>query len=357
VARPNGYAPPVNGDEIRDTWFLDGGSWWGSGACDGYLASEVDDVLRRVAAELDAGRPAGPLIENAMFRLGKGRRAYNTDAVDWFLDQLLLSQDRFGPAGATTDPWRDVGDVTQLVLGRVSGLAGRYSPPHKPTPRKAWRWFAGQCENAWRDFGQQPGVQLRWEQVQLGAERWELRTTAQQTLASLDFWGPVRTMLWWSDQPKTVSAGGRRFTFQEMDRARSSSPVIAEIADRDARDGVGHFAEPIHSRRLPSVTGLVDEGGTPILYTSGTNFSWRACFCVTFPDGRWLRFLVRGTKEANAIMTAVDQAGNKVARYRIIDSGLEITVNPGQKLTDELALAIAIPARSQLRTYSLMPNG
>jgi hypothetical protein len=48
-------------------------------------------------------------------------------------------------------------------------------------------------------------------------------------------------------------------------------------------------------------------------------------------------------------MTAVDQAGAKVARYRIIgkpwtitQDTMEITVHPGQLLTDELAIAIAM---------------
>jgi hypothetical protein len=35
-------------------------------------------------------------------------------------------------------------------------------------------------------------------------------------------------------------------------------------------------------------------------------------------------------------MTAVDQAGNKIARYR----ARQITVHPDQSLTDELVLAI-----------------
>ena len=52
-------------------------------------------------------------------------------------------------------------------------------------------------------------------------------------------------------------------------------------------------------------------------------------------------------------MTAVDQAGDEVARYRIVGSKLgltilwnaiEITVSPSQELTDELVLAIAISA-------------
>lgn len=49
-------------------------------------------------------------------------------------------------------------------------------------------------------------------------------------------------------------------------------------------------------------------------------------------------------------MTAVDQAGNRAARYRIISSRyfagdtVEITVRPDWKMTDELALAIATSA-------------
>jgi hypothetical protein len=95
---------------------------------------------------------------------------------------------------------------------------------------------------------------------------------------------------------------------------------------------------------------LVDETGIPILYTSGHNVFGRATECISFPDQRWLRFWVRGTHQMNAIMTAVDQAGNRVARYRITGKGVttpkhvEITVHPDQKLTDELVLAIAISA-------------
>ena len=103
---------------------------------------------------------------------------------------------------------------------------------------------------------------------------------------------------------------------------------------------------------------LLDETGMPILYASGRNYDHSALACITFPDQRWLRFPVRGTRQANAIMTAVNQAGNKVARYRVIGmipgpsaphfSGLwktiEITVHPGQQLTDELALALTISA-------------
>ena len=108
---------------------------------------------------------------------------------------------------------------------------------------------------------------------------------------------------------------------------------------------------------------LVDQTGEPILYTSGQNFYRRAYASISFPDQRWLRFLVRGTEPWNAIMTAVDQAGNRVARYRIGGWGItlnrsivEITVHPGWELTDALALAIAISA-PWLGSYFSEPSG
>jgi hypothetical protein len=313
VARRGRWILAVNDDEIHGAWFLDGGSrWWGPGLRSGYDALEVDELLRRVAAELDARRPAGPLIENTTFQRGSGERTYNVDAVDWFLDQLLLTEDHAEPDGTSADPWRDVGDVTQLVLGGVSGLAQRYSPNQQPTPRETWKSFSGQCENAWRDFRQEGGIQLpgQWHVY------WEPRTW-QQTLVS------------WHAEPgwgnEAIRAGGRRFRFQKMDRGRSSSSVIADIVARAAWDEDGHFAEPRQRRKPPRVAGLMDEAGSPVLYISGENFSMRACFCVTFPDGQWLRFLVRGTKEANAIMTAVNQAGSRSPGTGLTASSIVVT--------------------------------
>jgi DivIVA domain-containing protein len=214
----------MNGDEVRDAWFLRRPK--------GYDASEVDDLLDRVAAELDAGRPVGPLIETATFQ--KKNEGYDIDAVDWFLDQLILHPGHAERAGTSADAWRDL-PVTQFARGRVSGLAG---PPRQFQP-----YFAEECRKAWRDFGQQPGMSLTWGWSGrllpgLAPFRCELRTAETQTVASGDWY-------------------------------------------------------------------------------------------------------------ANAIMTAVDQAGNKIARYRRvagrtgIDQKVEITIHPNQKLTDELVLAIA----------------
>lgn len=219
--------------------------------------------------------------------------------------------------------------------------------------------FLQACQSAWRDFGQHHGTRLRWVKATPGlvrSARYELRTAEQQTIASR------------VAGHRTVEAGGRSFTWKKTSlpvgsTAGSWPPGVAELATRSRRDVVGHFAAGTRSGRAPrwvrAVSELVDEAGTPVLYASGRCYDERAAVRVTFPDQRWLRFLVRGTHPENAIMTAVDQAGNRVVRYRRPAEGwdtVEITVNPNWQLTDELILVIAISA-SYLKSYFDSPHG
>ncbi len=341
MAGPGRQVPPVNGDQGRGTSFFSRRS-----GGPGYDAVDVDDLLRRVAAELDSSRPAGPVIERATFRGASGRR-YDVDAVDWFLEQLARGPNDCELAGLCPDPW---GELTVAQFTRSS-----VSDPAKE-PGKWRKDFARECENAWRDFDQQPGIYLRWERVggRFRAARFEfeLRMADQQTIASVRGW-PIYGRM-------TVNAAGRSFTVNTPKiRARSTAdswpPGIAEIAARSWRDHAGHFAADTmkasaQRREARGIRELIDEAGMPILSTSGHSYYRRAYARVTFPDKRWLRFLVRGTGRRNAIMTAVDQARNKVARYRITRSDsingfleeVEIAVHPDRKLTDELILTIAI---------------
>jgi hypothetical protein len=121
VTGPGSNAPRVTGDEVRDTLF------WPPQQGAGYDAREVDDLVRRVAAELDAGRPAGPVIENAVLRRRIWGERYDIDAVDWFLGQLLLPPGRVELAGIAVDPWGDLA-MARLDLGGVNGLA-RFCAP------------------------------------------------------------------------------------------------------------------------------------------------------------------------------------------------------------------------------------
>jgi hypothetical protein len=341
VARPGSNAPPVNGGQIRDTLFCRVVPW----PVPGYDPQQVDDLCRRVAAELDAGGSARPLIENAAFRRRINGLRYDIDAVDWFLDQFLSPPGHPELGAIAEDPWGDL---------PVVRIAQRTSEKYA---------FELQCDSAWRDFGQVPGTHLWFGKVARGLT--ELRTAEQQTLASVR--GSWR---------EAFSAGGRSFTLHRP--SGSSSPAVAEFLARAARDDVGHYAENTRTRNFRADQGfesdislflceLVDETGTPVLHTTGRNSTWRACACILFPDQRRLRFLVRGSVPANAIMTAVDQAGNKVARYRYIaKSGrqikhssrgpAEIIVHPSQKLTDELALALTLSA-NWFGQYFSSPSG
>jgi DivIVA domain-containing protein len=317
AVRPCIGGRPVNGDDVRHARFI--GNGWG------YDAFEVDDLLRRVADAIDAGQAAGLLRENTTFRLSRSR-GYDIDAVDWFFGQLRRREEHSEVAGTSTDPWRDLAVVNHYTLARPSHLAD-------PSARPSWRarrkymadgrkYLSEDCANAWRDFGQQPGMHLRWGQV--AARRYELRTPERQTIASYHH-GSSTDVRW--PERATLGTGGRNFALQAPP-ARSLSPADVEI---------------------------FDETGTLFFDVSGRNFETRARARVTFPRRRWLKFPVRGTQAANAIMTAVDEAGNKVVRYRI-NGPVEIVVHPDRALTDELALAIAISA-PWLDLYFQSPHG
>lgn len=74
----------------------------------------------------------------------------------------------------------------------------------------------------------------------------------------------------------------------------------------------------------------------------------KASASITFPDQRWLRFQVPGTSEISGILTAVDQAGIKVVRFRrrgsSSDCGTDVVVHPDRELTEESMLANALSA-------------
>ena len=373
----------MNGDEVRDVRFPSGS----------YDASQVDDLLRRIAVELDAGRPAGPLIAGATFRPAlmtlqragiklrpAGPRGYDSEAVDWFLDQLRRQEDQSELAGIDADPWRDLPVGNYFTRSGPSDLAEPTATPSRQARGKQARqgdYLAQECADAWRDFGQHPGAQLRW--VRAGVVRHELRTAEQQTVASLrDLRLTARDLH--DLRHTTVSTGGRTLTWKQV--TRSAWPGVAEIVRRSHENNPrGYFPdtdtspsqkrqanassqEPSRAERayLDPLTELLDQTCTPILCTSGDNYQRRARARITFTDQRLLCFPVRGTTSANAIMTAVDQAGNKVARYRAtgklgLQYRMEITVHPRQLLTDELALALVISAPWLWSYFSVPAQG
>ena len=347
VTGPGRYARPVTGGKIRDMTFLTGDL--------GYDMAQVDDLLRRVAGEFDVGRPAEPLIKTAIFRTAK--TGYDRGAVDWFLGQLLVQPGRAELAELNSDPWRDLGVVAQCTRSKVSDFAGRSA---RRSRRALDEYYAGECREAWHDFDKQPGMYLRMGWV--GINRRELLTTDGQTIASMK--GRMSETLGWPLSTRiTISIGEKSFTLKKTRFEQSPSSDIADIITRSSRDFDGHFAANMRDDLgwgVLNVRELVDEAGIPVLYTSGSHWNRSAHASISFPGQRWLRFPVRGTHGLQAIMTAVDEAGNSVVRYRIIPvrfGGIvEIAVHPGWPLTDELVLAIAISA-PWLNKYFSEPSG
>jgi len=97
-----GPGQPVNGDQVRDTRFWQPGDL---GEPDGYDAGEVDDLIRCVAAELDAGRPAGPVIESATLRRrgdGEGDMTSMRSTGSWASSSIPRAAP--GWAGPATTP-------------------------------------------------------------------------------------------------------------------------------------------------------------------------------------------------------------------------------------------------------------
>lgn len=350
VTRSPRYARHVTGDQIRDTTFLTQDR--------GYDVAQVDDLLRRVAKELDHGRPAGPLVRKAVFQTRN--TGYDIGAVDWFLGQLLIHSDTAELAELSADPWRDLSVVAQFSRVGVSGFPHRSARHSRRTPD---RYYASEWWEAWHEFDKQSGTYLRMGWV--GMNRRELLTVELQSIAFMRG-RTSETVGWPVTQRITISIGGKSFTLRKTRFARSPSQDIAEIITRSARDFDGHFAANMRGSldwRVLNVNELVDEAGAPVLYTSGSHYNRSAHASISFPGQRWLRFPVRGIRRLEAIMTAVDEAGNSVARYRIIPpsfflrrSIVEITVHPGWPLTDELILAIAISA-PWLNSYFSEPSG
>jgi DivIVA domain-containing protein len=343
VTGPGRYARPVTGGQVRDTIFSTGS--------EGYDVQQVDALLRLVAEELDAGRPAEPLISNAAFQVR--RRGYSTAAVDWFLGQLLFLPDPAGPAGPSADPWRDLGVAAACRRSEVGDLADGSAGPSR---RALEKYFSEECDRAWRDFDRQPGTYLRWV-------RRELRTREEQTIA---FVRGYRRFV-------TVRSGHKRFTVRKMNPAPSSSPGLAEIVAHSIQDIEGHFNAygwysqwaqaarrgklspaqlwgDYQFRRVLCLEALADQAGTPILYTSSRK-GYHGGERISFPDQRWLRFLTWGAGTSKGVMTAIDEGGNSVVRYRykpipltLRQNCVEITVHPDWELTEERVLAIAISA-------------
>jgi len=344
----------MNGDAVRGACFLE--------VDDGYVASDVDDLLGRAADALDAGEPVGPLVKNAAFRrrmqwsLGFRRgtrddRRYDVDAVDWFLRYHLRQLDRPEKAVMAGRPWLDL-SVTQIGRSTAGDEPSRL-PTEQPA---AFRnhfdkdEFAKECRASYLAFAELPGRTLTWGWMGSFRDpfRYEIRAD-QQILASRGSGGfRVGERVF----------GGRKGRVRGA-YERSWPGGLEAAALRSGQDKLGQFAEGSGPAGPVNHAGaLFDEIGATLLHQTGINFNGRAYARISFPDQRSLRFLVRGLDRWLSVMTAVDENGIRAARFRVNPSAsarVEIKVNPDWNLTDELLVAFMISA-PWLASYFELPE-
>jgi hypothetical protein len=285
-------------------------------------------------------------------------------AVHWLLGQLRRYDDDRDRARLEADPWRDLAawdfserhaDPGPSGTAAVSSAARARPAPLTSADRDvpAVADPAGGNADVWLACGGLPGIRLRW--VRTGVLRSELRAEGGQVSASVR-----RRPPWtgWSGQAGVVRVGGRAFTSQRV--SQSAWPGTA------ATFGAGFPAagDPEGSRKDSRTRVLADPHGLPVLCSGGQNFDHRPGAYIRLPGGRWFQFPVRGRNRGSAIMTALDQDGNKVALYRMVRAGggspaprqVEIAVHPDQGITDELLLILAVSA-PWLWTYFLRDSG
>jgi hypothetical protein len=159
-------------------------------------------------------------------------------------------------------------------------------------------------------------------------------------------------------QARVVRVGGRAFTWQRISQSAWPRTAVTFGA------GFPAAGDPEGSGKDPRAMVLVDPHGLPVLCSGGQNFDHRAGTYIRLAGGRWFQFPVRGRNCRTAIMTALDQDGNKAALYRMVRADgkfpaprqAEITVHPDQGITDELLLVLAVSA-PWLWTYLLRDSG
>jgi len=92
------------------------------------------------------------------------------------------------------------------------------------------------------------------------------------------------------------------------------------------------------------------ETKAPVVRGAGRNFGRCARMTLELADGRRFWFPVRGTSRAHAVMTAVDDRGDRVARFRSArGSGFEVVVAPHVPITT-VFLLVAVASSPSIST-------
>lgn len=212
--------------------------------------------------------------------------------------------------------------------GFITNAMWRLAPPEdsrlvgataSEPPEQILKRLEQQCNEAWDQFPELAGTHLKLRQV--SSRGWEL-TRSEDALA-------------------LASSKG----------ASGAIPAQVEISGATyKRSRTFHIWQ--------SYQWLNVETRASILRGAGLNFDHRARMAMELPDGRRFRFPVRGTSLANAVMTAVDDKGDRIARFRSArGSGFEVVVAPHVPITTELLLIVAASSPAVFLYFKVWSSG
>jgi hypothetical protein len=121
--------------------------------------------------------------------------------------------------------------------------------------------------------------------------------------------------------------------------------------------------------RYPTREVIDLETGAPIFRTEGRHAYQKANMTIHFPDGRGYSLPVQGVSKGNAVMTALDETGSEVVKFRSVrvprprfgrwfprEKDEVVVLGDEKVLTRELICLIAV-ARIPLHTYVTVPSG
>lgn len=353
---PESYCRSMNAADVRSTSFLIKDH--------GYDVTAVRSTLHAIAGTLDAGSSPKSVIDEARFRtwtpIGSTRNGYDIQAVDWYLASFLGEGQLIRPPVDAGDPWC-VDPVVNQFSRPDSDPAARKEPLRRHQTKAM---LAQACNAAWQRIDDLPGTRLEWGGGRTGGVilggPWPVSARREQSKRS-------EPTLLTSLGVDTVAVGDETYRLVPAPEDDVSFR-LAEAAYADTygnHQAVGRWSPESRSPKwlaeaqkfTKGVRACFAESESRLRFTvSGPNFARRCATRITFADYTWLRFLVRGTKQANAVMTAIRSDGTALLRLRADNGYIEVVFPPDLRISSDL-MAIAAIAASSFDTYFETPAG
>ena len=196
----------------------------------------------------------------------------------------------------------------------------------------AKRQAQADLEREWQSFPELPGTHLLWRRTGLFA--------VDLLAPNGDVWASVDCPKWYADHGAVISALGRTYEVRRIGKSRDLVKELVEVAN-DAT----------------------------VMTMTGIHYGGRATTRLSTPDDLSLTFPVTGSNAPRATMSAVNDAGDRLVRYRVNKPKggvwaigpvldlipVEVVVMDGAESIPSLALLIAVTS-GYVRSFFRSPG-